>query len=55
MSDEQVTKTNHPMSFRFDTETKQILAELQKKFCISQAGVIRIAVRKLLESEKNSK
>lgn len=53
MSDEpKNTKINYPMSFRFDAETKNILGELQQKFCISQAGVIRIAVRKLLESEK---
>lgn len=53
MSDEpKNTKVNYPMSFRFDSETKSILAELQQKFCISQAGVIRIAVRKLLDAEK---
>ena len=43
------------MSFRFDQETKALLHELSKKFVISQAAVIRIAVRKLHDTEITEK
>jgi hypothetical protein len=48
---EAQAKSQHPMSFRFDEETKKLLQELSKKFVISQAAVIRIAVRKLFDQE----
>jgi predicted transcriptional regulator len=44
-------KTNYPMSFRFDSETHSLLDALKAKFHISKAAVIRIAIRKLHESE----
>lgn len=41
----------HPRSFRLDEGTDTLLLELKAKFGVSQADVVRLAIRKLHEQE----
>lgn len=45
----------HPRSFRLDEATDTLLLELKEKFGVSQADVVRLAIRKLHEMEVKQK